>query len=926
MTPASVAIEGERKTVTALFADLKGSTELMAALDPEEAREIVDPALRIMVEAVRRYEGYVVQSTGDGIFALFGAPAAYEDHPQRALYAALQMQHVLRDYGQRLRNQEKPMLEARIGINTGEVVVRTVETGGKVEYTPIGHTANLASRLQAVAPASSIAVTDQTRRLVEGYFELRPLGPVPVKGISEHVNVFEVTGLGPLRTHFELAAWRGLTRFIGRERELQQINDALKLAISGHGQLVAVVAEAGTGKSRLFHEFKAALPAECKLLEAYSVSHGKASAWLPVLELLRKYFNLEDADNAAVRREKVGAALATLDPALTDTMPYFFGLVGIQESPDPLAQMDPQIRRHRMLEAIKRIILRECLKQPTVIIFEDLHWIDSETQALLDVLADSIAGARLLLLINYRPEYRHEWSRRSHYLQLRLDPLGAENSWMMLSALLGEERELEALRQLIAERTGGNPFFIEEMVKALLEQGILARNGLVKIVRPLAEAHLPVTVQGVLAARIDALPPHDKELLQTLAVIGNDFPLALARRVTQWPEEDLQRGMASLGLGEFVYEQPLPDDVQYSFKHALTHEVAYNSLLIERRKIIHERTGQALESMFAANLDDHLAELARHYSHSDNIVKAIEYLRRAGQQAIHRSAYGDAINSLQAGIELVRKLPDSCRAQQELSLQQALGTTLIALRGYAAPEVEHAYTRARDICEQLGEPVQLFFALNGLRSVYMLRAEQGRAYELGEQMLRMAQSGNDPALLVVAHGGLGLTSVEMGRFSAAREHLETALSLYERERPRSAGAPTWAQAGASGLDDAVIFHLSYLAISLWVLGYPDQALKEAMRRSHQQKPYHILILWLPHNFSPRGSTSIGGRPTSLNRWRNVWPHFPKSTASTSGSARRRSFVVGRSPSKDATGKASPRCRKGWPRSRHEDHVCRIFPF
>jgi class 3 adenylate cyclase/ribosomal protein L40E len=332
------ALEGERKTVTALFADLKGSTALMEELDPEEARAIIDPALRIMIDAVKRYDGYVVQSTGDGIFALFGAPAAYEDHPQRGLYAALQMQRELRVHGERRTVEGHQALEARIGVNTGEVVVRTVETGGRVEYTPVGHTANLASRLQTIAPVGSIAVSEHTRRLVEGYFELRALGPTAVRGISEAIEVYEVTGLGTLRTHFELSARRGLTKFVGRESELEQMRRALELAISGQGHMVAVVAEAGTGKSRLYYEFKAGLPAECKVLEAYSVSHGKASAWLPVLELLRKYFGIADGDDAAVRREKFSAMLAALDPALQDTLPYLFGLLGIVEGPDPIAR------------------------------------------------------------------------------------------------------------------------------------------------------------------------------------------------------------------------------------------------------------------------------------------------------------------------------------------------------------------------------------------------------------------------------------------------------------------------------------------------------------------------------------------------------------------------------------------------------------
>ena len=376
-----------------------------------------------MVEAVGRYEGYVVQSTGDGIFALFGAPVAHEDHPQRALFAALQMQQELREHGQRRAPEGRAALEARVGVNTGEVVVRSVETGGKVEYTPIGHTANLASRLQTIAPVGSIAVSEHTRNLCEGYFELRALGPMAARGISEALNVYEVTGPWSLRTHFERSARRGLTPFVGRERELGEMQRALELVMSGHGQVVSAMAEAGAGKSRLFYQFKAAIPSTCKLLEAYSVSHGKASAWLPVLELLRGYFDVRDADDAASRRGKVLAVLGALDPALSETLPYLYALLGIQVTPDPIAQMDPQIKRQRTLDAVKRIVVHESLKQAVVVIFEDLHWIDAQTQTLLDLLVDGVANSRVLLLFNYRPEYRHEWTNKSYYAELRLDPI-----------------------------------------------------------------------------------------------------------------------------------------------------------------------------------------------------------------------------------------------------------------------------------------------------------------------------------------------------------------------------------------------------------------------------------------------------------------------------------------------------------------------
>jgi predicted ATPase len=413
----------------------------------------------------------------------------------------------------------------------------------------VGHVTNLAARMQTVAPAGSIAASEATRRLCEGYFTFRDLGRAEVKGLSEPINVYEVVGVGPMRSHFELAARRGLTKFVGREAELAQMKHGLELARSGKGQLVAVVAEAGTGKSRLFHEFKATLPSDCKLLEAYSVSHGKASAWLPVLDLLRGYFRIQDEDDPAMRRDKVRAVLAALDPALSELLPYLLGLLGIQEAPDPLAEMDSQVRRFRTLEAIKRIILRDSLEHTLVVIFEDLHWIDAETQALLDLLADAVAAARLLLLVNYRPEYRHEWSGRGHYLQLRLDPLGGENAAAMLAGLLGEGAELEALKRPIAERTGGNPFFIEEMVQALFEQGILTRNGAVKLARPLAQAHLPVTVQGLLASRIDRLPVEQKELLQTLAVIGRESPLGLIKKVAGKADTQLEPYAGGIASG-----------------------------------------------------------------------------------------------------------------------------------------------------------------------------------------------------------------------------------------------------------------------------------------------------------------------------------------------------------------------------------------
>ncbi|PWT82816.1 MAG: hypothetical protein C5B58_07570, partial [Acidobacteria bacterium] len=427
--PEVSTLDGERKTVTALFADIKGSMELIEDLDPEEARAIVDPALKLMIDAVHRYEGHVAQSTGDGIFALFGAPVAHEDHPQRALHAARRMQEDLKRYADRLRERGQPPLSVRVGVNSGEVVVRSIQTSDThTEYTPIGHSISLAARLQTLAAPGSVVVGESVQKFVEGYFQLKALGASRIKGVSEPVNVYEVIGLGPLRTSLQRAAGRGLSKFVGRAREMDSLKHAADQARTGHGQLLAAVAEPGVGKSRLFYEFKVTNQSGWMVLEAFSVSHGKASAYLPLIDLLHGYFKITSDDDPRTRREKVNGRIVTLDPALEDTRPYLFSLLGIVEGDDPLAQMDGQIKKRRTLEAIKRILLRESLNQPLMLIFEDLHWIDEQTQEFLNLLADSIGTAKILLLVNYRPEYSHQWNSKTYYAQLRLDPLGKESA------------------------------------------------------------------------------------------------------------------------------------------------------------------------------------------------------------------------------------------------------------------------------------------------------------------------------------------------------------------------------------------------------------------------------------------------------------------------------------------------------------------
>jgi class 3 adenylate cyclase/tetratricopeptide (TPR) repeat protein len=815
---ASEALDGERKTVTALFADIQGSTELIRELDPEEARALIDPVLQLMMEAVHRYDGYVAQSTGDGIFALFGAPMAHEDHPQRALHAALAMQQTIREYAATHVVEGHRAIATRVGVSTGEVVVRTIETGGHNEYTPIGLTAHLAARLQTVAPPGSVAVSETIRQLCEGYFSFRGLGPTAIKGIGQPVEVYEVTGVGTLRTHFELAAQRGLTRFIGRERELAELKRALELARSGHGQIVAAVAEAGTGKSRLVYEFKAALPGDCKVLEAYSVSTGKAAAYQPVLELLHNYFGIEATDDFAARRRKIIARLAALDPTLDDISPYLFALLGIQDTPDPLAQLDPSIKRRRTLEALKRIVLRESVNQPLVVILEDLHWIDTQTQALLDLLADSIANARVLLLVNYRPEYRHQWTGKSYYTQLGLGPLGQDGAEELLAALVGDAAELGPLKLLVADKSGGNPFFIEELIQGFFDEGVLTRNGGVRMTRPLGQVRIPPTVQGILGSRIDRLPSEEKGVLQTLAVIGKDIPPNLVRHVTPLPEGELSRICSDLQAGEFIYERPSSEEAAYTFKHALTQEVAYNSVLLERRRVLHERVGNAIEALHPARLDNHLAELAHHYGRSANLRKAVHYLGRAGNQALERAAYTEAQALLSRGLKLLKELPDDTeRAREEISLQTALGWSLFATGGPGGPEREATVVRARELCERLGDEAGLIEALTNLANIRINRLELQSARELAEQALALTAQVDDPGLVARVHYPLGHALYFLGELAASREHSERAVELFGPAPYRNFGEAECARWSA-------LFSTLALALS----GYPHMALKRSL--------------------------------------------------------------------------------------------------
>ncbi len=513
------ALEGERKQVTVLFADLKGSMELLADRDPEEARQLLDPVLERMMAAVHRYEGTVNQIMGDGIMALFGAPIAHEDHAVRACYAALAMQTVLRRYSDEVRRTQGLAVHFRVGLNAGEVVVRAISNDLHMDYSAIGQTVHLAARMEQLATPGNILLTAATLRLVEGVVRVHALGPIPVKGLAEPVEVFELVGASAIYRRLQASAAHGLTRFVGRETELETLTQALVRAGTGHGQVIAVLGEAGVGKSRLVYEFLQSHRTQgWRVLESASVSYSKATPYFPVIDLLKRYAHVDEHEDTRTIRAKVTGHVLTLDATLQEALPALLSLLEALPEDSPFLHLDPLQRRQRTLEALQRLLLRESQVQPLLLVCEDLHWIDSETQALLDSLVERLPTAHLLLLVNYRPEYQHSWGSKTYYTQLRLDPLLPASAAAVLQALLGDDPSLAPLTPLLVERTEGNPFFLEESVRTLVETGgLVGEPGAYRLAQALPTMQMPATVQAVLAARIDRLPPEDKRLLQTAA-------------------------------------------------------------------------------------------------------------------------------------------------------------------------------------------------------------------------------------------------------------------------------------------------------------------------------------------------------------------------------------------------------------------------
>ncbi|HXV81529.1 MAG TPA: AAA family ATPase [Candidatus Binatia bacterium] len=840
-------LEGERKQVTVLFADIRGSTSLLEGLDPEEAQKLIDPVLRVMMDAVHRYEGTVNQVLGDGIMALFGAPLAHEDHALRACYAALAMQEEMRRYRRKLGQSDELGLQIGIGLNSGEVVVRSISNDLNVDYSALGHTTHMAARMQELASGGITLMTASTLRQVEGFIQVRSVGGVQVKGVSRPVEAFEVVSATTARTRVQAAAVRGLTPLVGRRAEIEVFSKLVEEAGSGKGQILAMVGEPGLGKSRLVHEFtRHQLRPGWLVLEGAPVSYGKATPYLPLIEMLRRYFQIADGEGSEAIREQVVMHILELDNMLKYTIPPVLSLLGalpdeVKPSPawtqfkeiidatDRYIAMDPQQRRRYTFDAIKRVLIRESQRQPLLIVFEDLHWIDSETQAFLDSLIDSLPVAHILLLVDYRPEYGHGWGDKTFYTQLRVDPLQPASTEELLQYLLGSNKDLVPLKELLIQRTEGNPFFVEESVRSLVETGVLVgEKGAYRPGLKIDEIRIPNTIQNVLADRIDRLPLEEKRLLQIAAVIGVIVPLPLLRTVAELPEDDLRRYVSHLQTAEFLYETNLFPEVEYSFKHALTTEVAYGALLHERRTTLHGRIVKALEEMTQNLQHDRLEKLAHHAFQGELWDKAFTYLREAGAKAVSLSSFRNALLYFEQALEVLRHLPKtSGYLRNAVDLRIDIRNALFMLGDFR--QGSEYLEEAKEAAIVLNDQGRLGTVFNLMTAHCNLAGNSEQAVTYAKQALEHTKTPEHIDLHVVAHYFLGVAYHNLGQYDQAVGILERAISLI--------GDRKYELFGTTGIVSVIC--RAWLVRGLAQLGrfgeavpYGDEAIQTAVESNH----------------------------------------------------------------------------------------------
>jgi class 3 adenylate cyclase/tetratricopeptide (TPR) repeat protein len=741
------ALEGERKQVTVLFADVMESMELAEQLDPEEWRRIMDRFFSILCTGVHRFEGTVDKFTGDGIMALFGAPIAHEDHARRACYAALHLQSDVTAYAAELRRSEGLDLSIRMGLNSGEVVVGAIGEDLAMEYTALGHTVGLAQRMEQLAAPDRVYLTQHTASLAEGYLALTDLGEVTIRGASRPLRVHELTGVGAARVPLDVKRARGFSRFVGRDEELRTLESTLEQAFAGQGQVIGIVGEAGVGKSRLCHEFAERRRARgTPVYHLAGQAHAKSVPLLPVLQLLRGYFEITERDSDSTARERIAGKLLLLDESFDDDLPLIFDFLAVPDPGRPAPRMDPEARQRELLGLMKRLSRAESAREPGVTLVEDLQWLDPASEAFLANQVEAVQGTRSLTVLNFRPEYHAPWLSGSYYRQIVLAPLGVEAIDELLADLLGSDPSLDGLAELVRERTQGNPFFIEELVQALVEAGSLeGERGAYRLATTVEEVAVPASVQAVLAARIDRLSQREKTVLQAAAVIGKEFPAPVLERVLELAPAELEDALRNLVAGEFVYEQELYPEALYAFKHPLTQEVAYGSQLADRRAAVHAAAARAIAAHYPERLDERAALLAQHWEAAGETLEAARWHARAAAWL----GSGDPIQSLRHWRK-VRELADALPESEEtvaLGVAARISSLNYGWRlGISHEEAEAEFSETERMALNAGDVRSRALLLMAYGAVRGFGEGDMREYaELARQAVALAEESGDPA-------------------------------------------------------------------------------------------------------------------------------------------------------------------------------------
>ncbi len=766
---------GERKHVTVLFADIQGSTQLIRDLDPEDADQAMTPAVQVMMDAVHRFEGTVTHVQGDGIMAMFGAPIALEDHGLRACYAALAIQRAISGLAAQRGVAAATGVRVRVGLHSGEVLVRSIGDDLSMNYDAVGLTAHLAARMEQTAAAGSILMTGETLRLVAGFVKVEPLGPQAVKGLDEPVEAFRLDGVTGARSRLEAAQRQGLTPFVGRDQELAFLEERFAAAAGGRGQVVFLVGDPGMGKSRLLLELRGRLDARSDWLEGRARSFGRDLAFHPLIDLLRRRMRIEDDDPEQAVIDKAYAVAVALGAQVTVGLPFLRYLLGVDPGDSSVLELDPRLRRGAVFDALRRLVLCAAEHRTQVVVLEDLHWIDPVTEEFLRNLVDSVASTAVLVLLTHRPGYTPTLGERTYYSHISLPSLDEGASVAMIRAVLMGRGLPDVLERRIAERADGNPFFVEEVVRSLLEDGVIRRDGNTYVLeRALEQVVVPDTIQGVLAARIDRLDAEVKRTLQTASVIGREFARRLVDRLSGAAMR-AETSLQALKAVELIYEKTLFPELSYVFKHALTQDVAYGSLLRPQRKELHALVGAAIEEIYVERIAEHYGVLAWHFERAGRTDKAVDYLGKAAAKAVEAFAVSEALELYRRALDLIDEANDDRYAEQRVRFLRARAHLQFSVGNYAGARAD--WERLLTRCREAGDRYNEAGALSGAAWATQWDEDFDQALAYADEATRIAgESGNQSALagaLVVS----GYIPAVSGRLDEARPILERAMQV-----------------------------------------------------------------------------------------------------------------------------------------------------